>query len=105
MLGMCGAISSKHNFFHWELEFPEVFAKDGFDVVLGNPPWEKIKLEEKEFFSTREPNIANAPNASKRKKLINALPDTNTELYSEYEEAKHFADSYSIFVRDCCASR
>ena len=32
-------MASQHNFFHWPLEFPEVFAQGGFDVVLGNPPW------------------------------------------------------------------
>ncbi len=35
-------------FFHWHLEFPEVFAGGGFDVVLGNPPWDRLKLQEEE---------------------------------------------------------
>ena len=39
-------------------------ASGGFDVVLGNPPWERIKLQEKEWFSERRPEIANAPNAN-----------------------------------------
>ncbi len=33
-------------------------ARGGFDVVLGNPPWERIKLQEQEFFAAREPEIA-----------------------------------------------
>ena len=32
----------------------------GFDVILGNPPWERVKLQEKEFFAGRDPEIANA---------------------------------------------
>ena len=50
-------------FFHWPLEFPEVFDKwyGGFDVVLANPPWERVKLQEKEFFASRDPDIAAAP--------------------------------------------
>jgi hypothetical protein len=32
--------------FHWPLEFPDIMAAGGFDVVLGNPPWERIKLQE-----------------------------------------------------------
>jgi hypothetical protein len=32
-------LSARHSFFHWHLEFPEVFARGGFDLVLGNPPW------------------------------------------------------------------
>jgi hypothetical protein len=43
-------LSAKHHFFHWWLEFPDVMRHGGFDVVLGNPPWERIKLEDKQFF-------------------------------------------------------
>jgi hypothetical protein len=32
-------LAARHSFFHWHLEFPEVFARGGFDLVLGNPPW------------------------------------------------------------------
>ncbi len=52
--------------FHWPLEFPDIMAAGGFDVVLGNPPWERIKLQEQEFFAAREPEIAEAPNAAAR---------------------------------------
>ena len=43
-------IAEDYGLFHWELAFPHVFARGGFDVVLGNPPWERIKLQEQEFF-------------------------------------------------------
>lgn len=44
-------------FFHWELEFPDVFNADsgGFDAVLGNPPWDITKPNSKEFFSAIDP--------------------------------------------------
>ena len=60
--------AEQNRFFHWPLQFPEVFNRDnaGFDVVLGNPPWERIKLQEQEF-SPRSPEIAAAPNAAARK--------------------------------------
>ena len=59
--------------FHWPLEFPHVFARGGFDVVTGNPPWERIKLQEQEFFAARSPDIATAQNKAAREKLIKAL--------------------------------
>ena len=48
--------------FHWPLAFPQVFAQGGFDCVLGNPPWERIKLQEEEFFATRHRVVAAARN-------------------------------------------
>lgn len=95
--------------FHWPLEFPQVFfpaegRKAGFDLALGNPPWERIKLQEQEFFASRDPDIANAANATARRKLIDALasaPEGTAKrtLYNEFEMAKRFAEASSIFAR------
>ncbi|WP_211204547.1 Eco57I restriction-modification methylase domain-containing protein [Ammonifex degensii] len=92
-------LARKHRFFHWPLEFPEVFEQGGFDVVLCNPPWERIKLQEEEFFATRDPKIANALNKAERRRLIKALPATNPALWEEYQEAKHAAEAQSKFLR------
>ena len=74
-------IAEGYGLFHWDLAFPQVFARGGFDVVLGNPPWERVKLQEQEFFAKREPiNRKTARNAAERKKLIAALPATNPAL-------------------------
>ena len=45
----------------------------GFDCVVGNPPWERVKVQEREFFSFSAPNIAAAVNAADRRKLIAEL--------------------------------
>jgi len=95
-------ISTKYRFFHWHLEFPDVFNNDadtGFDCDLGNPPWERIKLQEKEFFAQRDPEIANAPNAVARKRLIAQLPESNPTLWAEFIEAKRDAEGESHFLR------
>jgi hypothetical protein len=93
-------IAEAYGLFHWELAFPHVFAKGGFDVVLGNPPWERVKLQEQEFFARRDPSIANAQNAAERKKLIAALPTTNPDLWREWTEATRVAQGQSHFVRE-----
>jgi hypothetical protein len=86
-----------YNFFHYHLEFPEVFEKGGFDCLLGNPPWEKINFQDEEFFISRSPEIAKAKNKSERKKLMCELPISNYNLYQEYLSAKRWNDCLSIF--------
>ncbi|MCS6990329.1 MAG: N-6 DNA methylase, partial [Chitinophagales bacterium] len=93
------AIALEQHFLHWPLEFPEVFAKGGFDVVLCNPPWEIIELEEQEFFASRDPEIARAPNRAARQRLIGELPRRNPALWQEYQQALHDANATSKFLR------
>ena len=94
-------LAHEHKFFHWHLEFPEVFSggRDGFDCVLGNAPWERIKIQEKEWFSVRCPEIANAPNAAARKRMIEGLLQSRPEIHAEFTLALHSAESESKFLR------
>ena len=92
-------IAEDYGLFQWELAFPQVFARGGFDVVLGNPPWERVKLQEKEFFARHDPSIATARNAAERKKLIAALPATNPVLWKEWTNATRLAHGQGHFVR------
>ena len=101
--GLTTELALAQPFLHWPLEFPEVFTAGGFDVMLGNPPWERIKLQEKEFFATRDRDIARAPNKSERDRLIKALyaadaPAEKCALGVEWLNARHTADCESKFV-------
>ncbi|MBD6620896.1 N-6 DNA methylase [Komarekiella sp. 'clone 1'] len=93
-------LAEEKHFFHWCLEFPEVFEQGGFNCVLGNPPWERIKLQEKEFFASQNAEIANALNKAAREKLIKELPKKNLELAKAFENAKHDAEAQSKFIRE-----
>jgi hypothetical protein len=95
-------------FLHWHLAFPEAMKAGGFDCVLGNPPWERIKLQEKEFFAARSQEIANAPNKAAREQLIKALSAENASvadraLMREFELAKREAEGSGEFIR--CSGR
>ena len=93
--------AKQHNFFHWCVEFPEVFAYDGgFDVMCGNPPWDKIKVEDKKWFESHgRSDIVNAGTAAQRKRAIAELPITDPLLYTEYCQAQQDAEAMSRFVR------
>ncbi len=100
-------ITDRNRFFHWHLEFPEIFYRSGspgpdgwtggFDCVIGNPPWEHIELKEQEFFASRDPDIAQAEGA-RRKRLIAELEDTDPILYGAYREAKRELDGMRLFA-------
>ncbi len=97
--GIARTFSDLQPFFHWPLEFPEVFADGGFDAILSNPPWERIKLQEQEFFAVREARIASAANKAARAKLIDRLPETNPALHFQFVEALRAAAGASSFMR------
>ncbi|RKG87105.1 Eco57I restriction-modification methylase domain-containing protein [Corallococcus terminator] len=92
-------LADQYRFFHWHLQFPQVFAKGGFNVVLGNPPWERVKLQEQEFFASRSEEIAKAVNAAARKKLIAKLPEENPLLWDEWCAASRRAEGESHSIR------
>ena len=85
-------------FFHWPLEFPDVFKKGGFDVLLGNPPWSRIKLQEKKFFAGRKPEIAHATNAAERKRLIAEL-DSEDVHFLAFQQAKRLSNGLGRYLR------
>ena len=73
-----------YSFFHWHLEFPDIFRvpdsggadidpdtgwTGGFTVLLGNPPWDKVEFKEKEYFSAIEPAIAVLAGQARRNRI------------------------------------
>jgi hypothetical protein len=71
----------------------------GFDVLLGNPPWKKIELNEKTFFAVRDHAIAHAPKSDVRKRLIQELARTNPQLWQTYVDALFQSEATSRFLR------
>ena len=107
-------LRDQYQFFHWHLAFPDVFrlpGKDerpeteptgwngGFDVALGNPPWERLNLKEQEWFSDQRPDIATASNAAVRKRLIEALRTQDPSLDRKFRHALRHAEGESHSIR------
>jgi hypothetical protein len=107
-------LREQYGFFHWHIEFPGVFEvpaeldsaeneqcgwNGGFDCVLGNPPWERIKIQEKEWFAERNPLIASAPNAAARKQMIDALIKNDPYLLQAFRADQRKAEGESHFAR------
>jgi hypothetical protein len=92
------AVSARVSAFHWPLEFPHVFARGGFDVIAGNPPWEVSQFSEQEYFAQRLPEIANLPGET-RKRAIAALEINNPRQWMEYSFDKRSYDAANEFYR------
>ena len=91
-------LADYYQFFHWHLAFPEVFAQGGFDISLGNPPWERIQVEEKQFFASSRPVIA-AARSKDRQKLIDELKVEDPTLYVSWQEANRLGHGQSHLVK------
>ena len=99
-------IAARENFLHWQVAFPGVWRDwqddnpvGGFDAVIGNPPWDRIKLQEVEWFATRFPELALAPTAAARRRGIKQLRDQGDPLASEFDAAKLRADRLGQLIR------
>jgi hypothetical protein len=101
------SLAQRERFFHWWTQFPGVFGTHGgqgrgkahgkgggggFDAVIGNPPWDRIKLQEVEWFAERDPAIAKSPRAADRKAAIAKLEKRRSKLWSEYQTAVKSAE-------------
>ena len=98
--------------FKWEEEFPEVFAKGGFDVVIGNPPYvfdrEKFTEEEKSFYETNYVSAKYQANLyilfiEKFQKLLNKnglcgviVPNSWLMVYSGEDLRKYLYENVSL---------
>jgi hypothetical protein len=71
---------------HFPVRFPEVFLREpsGFDVLVGNPPWEEVMVDETTFWSTRMPAFRGRPPAEQRR-LIDSFRRDRPDLVAEYE--------------------
>ena len=102
-------LAEQHGYFHWHLGFPQVFHVDdessqqlpgwsgGFDVVLGNPPWEKIEFSEREWFSSISPEIASA-SGTERKAMIRRLETKEPATWLEYRRHMRLPEVERTFL-------
>ncbi len=92
-------VSGHYRFFHFHLEFPEVFENGGFDCLLGNPPWETVEFKTQEFFRNSIPEISNISNTSRRVKEILKLKVTNPVLFNEFQLEEYKFEAIKRFLK------
>ena len=106
LLARARDLIAEEGFLHWQVAFPGVWSdwqrperQGGFDAVIGNPPWDRIKLQQVEWFAARRPAIAHAQRADDRKRMIAALQDDGDPLAGAFERANARAESTARMAR------
>ena len=94
LMAQARKLAAQETFFHWWTSFPTVFGggdkaktAPGFDAIIGNPPWDRIKLQEVEWFAERDLTIAAQPRAADRKRLIGELQQKKSPLWESYVQS------------------
>ena len=100
------AIADREGFLHWEVAFPGVwrswqntYPEGGFDAVIGNPPWDRIKFQEVEWFATRAREIARLRTGAARRAAVRQLRESGKPLAESFDAAKDRADTLSHLLR------
>ncbi|WP_427167360.1 Eco57I restriction-modification methylase domain-containing protein [Streptomyces sp. C1-1] len=97
-------LRSLYNFFHWYLEFPNIFSgedggSNGFHCILGNPPWDQVEVDDKSYFEGIHPEISEEKNSSRRKEMIADLSESAPELLAAFRAARLTSSKISAFVQ------
>ena len=97
----------EERFLNWQVTFPGVWSEwqsdalmGGFDAIIGNPPWDRMKLQEVEWFAARRPEIALAQRAADRKRLVAALEKKGDPLALDYAKAEARAEAAVRIARN-----
>lgn len=100
------SIAEQEHFLHWQVAFPNRWDDwtsaqpvGGFDAVIGNPPWDRIKLQQVEWFAARVPEIASQPRAADRKRAVARLAAEGGEMAEAYSVASWKAEAAARVAR------
>jgi len=93
-------LARKYRAFHWEFEFPDAYGGDGrgFDLVIMNPPWDAVKPEDDDFFSTYYPGFRRITSKPEKRKVMEKLLQ-NSEVAKAYEEYRHSIEQKLRFYK------
>ena len=83
--------------FHWVLEFATVYQNGGFDVIIGNPPWDVITVDRDHFFPKYDEQFRTRPPKEKDSKQEELLEDSDVrEAWEKFQhEMELKADYYN----------
>ncbi|MYE00766.1 MAG: restriction endonuclease, partial [Alphaproteobacteria bacterium] len=108
LLANARALVREERFFNWQAAFPGVWTnlesaerRGGFDAVIGNPPWDRMRIEPIEWFIARDHDVALAHRSADRKQMVAQLRKSGDPLAKAFDNATHRAESAARVARTC----
>jgi len=108
ILARAQSLIAEERFLNWQVAFPGVWSnwqsselEGGFDAVIGNPPWDRMKLQQVEWFAARKREVAMAERAADRKRMVAALAEVGDPLAIDFAKASARAETAARTARSC----
>ncbi|WP_119396906.1 Eco57I restriction-modification methylase domain-containing protein [Pannonibacter phragmitetus] len=106
ILNVARELVAEERFLNWQVAFPGVWTdweneglSGGFDAIIGNPPWDRMKLQQVEWFAARKREIALAQKAADRKRMIDELERNDDPLSGDFKKANERAETATRMAR------
>lgn len=106
ILAVARELMAEERFLNWQVAFPGVWSDwegegltGGFDAIIGNPPWDRMKLQQVEWFAARRREIALAQRAADRKRMIDDLEAVGDPLANDFRKASERAEAATHMAR------
>ncbi|MGE0502525.1 MAG: hypothetical protein AB7I79_15530 [Rhizobiaceae bacterium] len=106
ILNIARELVAEERFLNWQVAFPGVWTdwedeglSGGFDAIIGNPPWDRMKLQQVEWFAARKREIAFAQKAADRKRMIDELERNDDPLSVDFIKANERAEAATRMAR------
>jgi len=106
ILNIARELVGEERFLNWQVAFPGVWMdweggslSGGFDAIIGNPPWDRMKLQQVEWFAARKREIAFAQKAVDRKRMIDELERNDDPLSVDFIKANERAEAATRMAR------
>jgi hypothetical protein len=106
LLDRARQLIKEERFLNWQVLFPGVWSNwestdlsGGFDAIIGNPPWDRMKLQQVEWFAARRREIAMAARAADRAQMIAVLEKSDDPLAQDYAKANERVEAATHIAR------
>jgi hypothetical protein len=106
ILGAARELMAEEHFLNWQVAFPGVWTDwggdgltGGFDAIIGNPPWDRMKLQQVEWFAARKREISLAQRAADRRRMIEELETNGDPLAGDFAKANERAEAATRMAR------